>query len=96
MSIQRAFLELTERDLASHIVIEHTLFSFLGVLSVQVTEIILKLLVSSSTNRKTDLKGRLSPSWAKFLRSIFSVNMYGQVWIIIAAAVLAFWHICAN
>jgi len=77
MSIQLAFLEFTERDLAYHIVIEHTLFSFLGVLSVQVVDIILKLLVSSSTNRKTDLKETLSLSWTKFLRTIFSVNRYG-------------------
>ena len=77
MSIQPAFLEFTERDLAYHIVIEHTLFSFLGVLSVQVAEIILKHLVPSSTDRKTDLKGTLSLSWTKFLRTIFSVNRYG-------------------
>lgn len=55
MSIQPAFLEFTERDLAYHIVIEHTLFSFLGVLSVRVADIILKLLVSSRTNRKSNL-----------------------------------------
>lgn len=77
MSIQPSFLEFTERDLAYNIVIEHTLFSFLGVLSGQVTEIILKHLVPSSTDRKTDLKGTLSPSWTKFLRTIFSVNRYG-------------------
>ena len=77
MSIQPAFLEFTERDLAYHMVIEHTLFFFLGALSVQIAEIILKLLVSSSTNRKTDLKGTLSISWTKFLRTIFSVNGYG-------------------
>ena len=77
MSIQPAFLEFTERDLAYHMIVEHTLFFFLGVLSVQVAEIILKLLVSSSTNRKSNLKGTLSLFWTKFLRTIFSVNRYG-------------------
>jgi len=93
MSIQPAFLEFAERDLAYHMIIEHTLFFFLGVLSVQVTEIILKLLVSSDSKRKTDLKGTLILFWTKFLRTIFSVNKYGYVWIIMAAAILAFWHI---
>ncbi len=93
MSIQPAFLEFTERDLAYHMIIEHTLFFFLGVLSVQVAEIILKLLVSSDPKRKSDLKGTLILFWTKFLRVIFSVNRYGYVWIIMAAAILAFWHI---
>ncbi len=93
MSIQTAFLEFTERDLAYHMVIEHTLFFFLGVLSVQVAEIIPKLLVSSDSKRKTDLKGTLILFWTRFLRTIFSVNRYGYVWIIMAAALLAFWHI---
>jgi hypothetical protein len=76
LSIQPAFLEFTERDLAYHIVMELSLFSFLGVLSVQVAEIILKHLVPLSTDRKTDLKGTLSLSWTRFLRTIFSVNRY--------------------
>jgi Protein of unknown function (DUF1404) len=74
-------------------IVEHTMFFFLGVLSVQVAEIILKLLVSSDSKRKTDLKGTLILFWTKFLRTIFSVNRYGYVWIIMAAAILAFWHI---
>ena len=61
MSIQPAFLEFTERDLAYHIVIEHTLFSFLGVLSVQVAEIILKHLVPSSTRQKNRSKRDTEP-----------------------------------
>jgi hypothetical protein len=68
------------------------LCSFFGALSVQVAEIILKLLVFSDSKRKTDL-GTLILSWTKFLRAIFSVNRYSYVWIIIAAAILAFLHI---
>ena len=93
MSIQPAFLEFTERDLAYHMIIEHTLFSFLGALSVQIAEIILKLLVSSNTNRKSNLKVTVILFWTKFLRTIFSVNRYGYVWLIIASALLIYWHI---
>ena len=48
---------------AYHMVIEHTLFFFLEYLSVQVSEIILRLLVSSNTNRKSDLKGIIILFW---------------------------------
>ena len=88
MSIQPAFLEFTEwRQIWRNI-----LCSFFGALSVQVAEIILKFLVFSDSKRKTDL-GTLILSWTKFLRAIFSVNRYSYVWIIIAAAILAFLHI---
>ncbi|MDQ6865568.1 MAG: DUF1404 domain-containing protein [Thermoproteota archaeon] len=93
MSIQPAFLEFTERDLAYHMIIEHTLFFFLGALSVQIAEIILKLLVSSNTNRKSNLKVTVILFWTKFLRTIFSVNRHGYVWLIIASALLIYWHI---
>src|SRR5712691_914311 len=92
MSIQTAFLEFTERDLAYHMVIEHTLFFFLGALSVHIAEIILKFLVSSNTNRKSNLKVTVILFWSKFLRTIFSVNRYGYVWLIIASALLIYWH----
>jgi len=74
-------------------IIEHTLFFFLGYLSVQVAEIILRLLVLSNTNRKSNLKGIIILFWTKFLRTIFSINRYGYVWLIIASALLVFWHI---
>jgi len=93
MSIQPAFLEFTERDLAYHMVIEHTLFFFLGYLSVRIAEIILRLLVCSNTNRKSNLKGRIIQFWTKFLRTIFSINRYGYVWLVIASALLVCWHI---
>ncbi|PWU80829.1 MAG: hypothetical protein DLM72_10200 [Candidatus Nitrosopolaris wilkensis] len=76
------------------------MFFFLGALSVQVAEIIIKLLVFSDSRRKTDVGTlilswtkflrAIFSSWTKFLRAIFSVNRYGYVWIIIAAAKLAF------
>jgi hypothetical protein len=52
ISVQPALLEFTERDLANHMVIEHTLFFILGAMSVQVAEEILRLLVSSENKSK--------------------------------------------
>jgi len=89
--VQPAFLEFTERDLAYHMTIEHTLFFVIGVMSVQVAETILKL-----SNRYKNNHSRLGiviSLWARLLRKLFTINKYGYVWIIIAIGLLTFWHI---
>jgi hypothetical protein len=57
ISVQSPILEITEQNLADHMVIEHTIFFFLGAASVKTAEIILRILVShaysDSNNRKT-------------------------------------------
>jgi hypothetical protein len=53
ISIQPNFLELTERSLADHMVIEHTLFFIIGSMSILVAEAILRLL-TSHVNKKTE------------------------------------------
>ena len=52
ISVQPGLLELTEKDLANHMVVEHTLFFILGAMSVQVAETILRLLLSSESKKK--------------------------------------------
>jgi cytochrome c oxidase assembly factor CtaG len=91
ISTQPALLEFTERDLAYHMILEHTIFFILGALSVMVAEVILKLLVSSNNKRKGHLKLTLALFWTKLLRKIFTVNSY--VWLILAAGLITFWHI---
>ena len=46
ISVQSPILEITEQNLADHMVIEHTIFFFLGAASVRTAEIILRVLVS--------------------------------------------------
>ena len=46
ISVQSPILEITEQNLADHMVIEHTIFFFLGAASVKTAEIILRILVS--------------------------------------------------
>ena len=53
ISIQPNFLELTERSLADHMVIEHTLFFVIGSMSILVAEAILRLL-TSHRNKKME------------------------------------------
>lgn len=96
ISLQPAFLEFTEQDLAYHMIIEHSLFFVMGAMSVQIAETILRLLVSSLGNKpgKTrTLKWAVVLFWTKLLRKIFTINRYGYVWIAIAVALLTFWHI---
>ena len=83
-------MEFTERDLAYHMVIEHTLFFFLGYLSVQVAEIVLKFLISSDTDRKNNLKGKIILFWTRVLRMIFTVNRYGYVFSFIVVGAVGF------
>jgi len=91
ISTQPALLEFTERDLAYHMILEHTLFFILGALSVMVAEAMLKLLVSSNNKRKGRLKLTMALIWTKLLRRTFTVNRY--VWLILAAGLITFWHI---
>ncbi|MGA9149872.1 MAG: DUF1404 family protein [Candidatus Nitrosopolaris sp.] len=91
--IQPAFLEFTERDLAYHMTIEHTLFFVIGVMSVQVAETILKLSNRYKNTRDHSRLGIVISLWARLLRKLFTINKYGYVWIIIAIGLLTFWHI---
>jgi hypothetical protein len=90
ISLQPDLLEATEKNLASHMILEHALFFFLGAISVQVTEIFLKLIVSIENTNKRNAKllsySRAKESksnftskiiisfWSQLLRKIFSVN----------------------
>ena len=71
-------------------VIEHTLFFFLGYLFVQVAEIVLKFLISSDTDRKNNLKGKIILFWTRVLRMIFTVNRYGYVFSFIVVGAVGF------
>src|ERR1051325_11458543 len=53
LSVQSPILEIIEQNLALHMVIEHTIFFFLGASSVRTAEIILRILVSHSRRKLT-------------------------------------------
>ena len=105
-SLQPDLLAATEKDLASHMVLEHTLFFFLGAISVQVAETVLKLIVSfentkrksrshiGAQERKSNLTLKIISVWSQLLRKIFIVNSrYGFTWLIIPIILLTFWHL---
>jgi cytochrome c oxidase assembly factor CtaG len=107
VSVQSSILELTEKDLADHMVIEHTLFFFLGAASVKTAEIVLRILVSH-TNRQhkyitvsksegqigNNLKLSIITVWTSILKRIFSVySSYGLLWVLVPAVLLALWHL---
>jgi cytochrome c oxidase assembly factor CtaG len=105
-SLQPDLLAATEKDLASHMVLEHTLFFFLGAISVQVAETVLRLIVSfentkrksrsqtGAQGRKSNLTLKIISVWSQSLRKIFIVNSrYGFIWLIIPIILLTFWHL---
>lgn len=105
-SLQPDLLAATEKDLASHMVLEHTLFFFLGAISVQVAETVLRLIVSfenskrksrsqtGAQERKSNLTLKIISVWSQSLRKIFIVNSrYGFIWLIIPIILLTFWHL---
>ena len=52
ISVQTPLLEIAEQNLAAHMVIEHTIFFFLGAASVKSAEIVLHILVSHAYRKK--------------------------------------------
>jgi Cytochrome c oxidase caa3 assembly factor (Caa3_CtaG)/Protein of unknown function (DUF1404) len=53
LSVQSPILKITEQNLALHMVIEHTIFFFLGASSVKTAELLLRILVSQSRKKLT-------------------------------------------
>ena len=53
LSVQSPILEITEQNLALHMVVEHTIFFFLGASSVKTAEILLRILVAHSKRKLT-------------------------------------------
>jgi cytochrome c oxidase assembly factor CtaG len=108
VSVQSSILALTEKNLANHMVVEHTLFFFLGAASVKTAEIVLRIFVSSKNRRdeyittmtrserqiRNDLKISIIKVWSRILRRIFSVNSsYGVLWLLVPVILLALWHL---
>jgi hypothetical protein len=101
ISIQEPILREVEADLGNHMIIEHLLFFFLGILSVMVAEIVTRFLISSNNNggrnriqeTNNNLRPKLIYYWSRVMRKIFSLNNYKLIWPIIAIALIVIWHI---
>ena len=93
ISVQPTFLEFTERDLAYHMTLEHTLFFVIGAMSIQVAETILKLCNRYRNGVGHRRLGLIISLWTTILRKFFTLNKYGYVWVIAAIGLLTFWHI---
>jgi hypothetical protein len=105
ISLQEQVLTEVEADLGNHMIIEHLIFFSLGILSIMISERFLKLLVSSDNNTKHQIMNKTSRNydnhlipklvyyWKGILKSIFLVNKYGFIWIIITIVLITIWHI---
>jgi hypothetical protein len=104
LSLNEIVLEQLERDLGSHMVIEHMLFFSIGALSVRVAERILALAINierrSLGGNKPKIQLPLSKAsrkaiqhWKTTLRMIFRLNTYPWSWIVVAGSLIFIWHI---
>jgi hypothetical protein len=103
ISVQSSFLQLAEKNLASHMILEHAVFFAIGAMSVMVAETALrlasskiKLAASNQDKRKQKLMntGYIAiQTWTIILRRVFGLDRkYWFIWVIIPSALLGFWH----
>ncbi|HYZ60306.1 MAG TPA: hypothetical protein VE544_11670 [Nitrososphaeraceae archaeon] len=106
VSLQEQILGQVEADLGNHMIIEHLLFFFLGVLSVMIAERLIRFLVSSNNENsgRSKIQGISNKQirklvvyyWSRVLQRIFLLNSYRFIWPLIAIALIAIWHIPAT
>ncbi len=93
-----------EKELAYHMIIEHSIFFLLGATSVKIAETFLKTLLIYDKKRKNNLKNttsnkkksriiKLTTLWSTILGKIFKIKKIGFIWVIITILILTFWHI---
>lgn len=96
VSTQRSILIPLEKELAYHMIVEHTIFFILGATSVRLAEILLKFLVKFNKKQKNSQKNILSQLtnlWTRSLRNVFKIKKIGFIWLIITILILYFWHV---
>ncbi len=105
ISLQTFILIPLEKELAYHMIVEHSIFFLLGATSIKIAELFLKALViyskkqgnndskNSNIYNKKNMILKFTIFWSKLLRKIFKTKEMGFVWVIISIFILAFWHI---
>jgi hypothetical protein len=105
ISLQTFILIPLEKELAYHMIVEHSIFFLLGATSIKIAELFLKALViyskkqgnndskNSNIYNKKNIILKFTIFWSKLLRKIFKTKEMGFVWVIISIFILAFWHI---
>jgi cytochrome c oxidase assembly factor CtaG len=104
LSLNEIVLKQLEKDLGSHMVIEHILFFSIGALSVLVAERILKLVINIERKSLDYTESKIQPPilkasniviqhWKTTLRMIYKLNTYPWSWLVIASSLLFLWHI---
>ena len=94
---------LLESNLSIHMIVEHSIFFAIGILSVLAFESLLKGLVvyehRGNRNRISNLEKNTTQKYLslvdckRFARSVFRLNRYGLIWIFFSMILITFWHI---
>jgi hypothetical protein len=101
ISLQPFLLVSLENELAYHMIIEHSIFFLLGALSIKISEIVLKNLVTYKRKQRNfdqnqhvkKILFKFTNIWSNFIRYVFKTKRIGYVWIIVSVLILAFWHL---
>ncbi len=104
ISLQTFLLVPLEKELAYHMIIEHSIFFLLGATSIRITELFLKMLIIYDKKQENNIKNskygikksnilKLTSFWSKILRKIFKTKRIGYIWVILSILILTFWHI---
>jgi cytochrome c oxidase assembly factor CtaG len=104
LSLNEIVMYYFEKDLGSHMIIEHMLFFSIGALSVCIAERILKIMIRKEKNTLIADRSNYFPSgskvitisilwWKLILSRIFKLNMHRWTWITIACFLVFVWHI---
>lgn len=106
ITVQTPILELAEEKLSTHMIFEHLAFFLIGALSVISAERILQLLYlrqrqklsainqngNNSQGQAFSISSKMLLWWGSLIRSVFSFDQTGILWISIAIILMALWH----
>jgi len=102
ISLNESLLKFSEKYLESHMIIEHSIFFLIGILSVIIIEKSLKPILAlekkkintneSKTNKNKNTNIQFTKKWINFIRHIYSIKPK-VIWLVILLYLLIFWHI---
>jgi len=103
ISLNEDLLTIMEKNLENHMILEHSLFFIIGILSVIIAEQVLKYFLSKENvtrlkeqrnfiNQNKRIHSKFLGMWMNILREIYSLRPR-LIWIIFPIYFLIFWHI---
>ncbi len=101
-SLNESLLKMSEKYLEGHMIIEHTIFFLIGILSVIILEQSLKYVLilekkkinttESEMDKNKRNNSQVTREWINIIRNIYSIKPK-IIWLVVLLYFLIFWHI---